>query len=765
MCFVCNAVRPHIPDCPYTDPGIQALARTALERAAGQGAVSHDNTTAPPVLRTIEGNMKWSIGPVTYNIVQLGNAAELAAFNAVWPENQGMIADLPAIWAEEFALALRLIDDLIPISLELTEDFDATYLVGQQREPGTLGAAIPPVNRDVDFRPVVGFDLSDVAHTTNAEIGGGSDRFQTIVHEFLHTLGLSHPHDTSGNTTTGVGATPDGESMLAPFQFHYTTLSYTYAPNAPGQGAPGAFSYGRGVVPMALDIAALQRMYGADMTTRTEATEYRLTDPATTGLDLDASDGTIAVGRAYYAIWDAGGVDTISYSGASRTIINLMTATLSTTATAATSALAAELQQLALFRDLPEQTRQEIINPTFSAGGFFSSVLTDAGIREPGGYSIANSVVIENARGGSAADLLIGNSANNLIEGNEGDDAIIGAEGADTIRGDAGNDTVIGGLGDDNIGGGAGNDQIFGTSGTNIIWGGLGNDTVQGGSGNDTIYGGGSGTNQLLGNDGNDQIFAGSGGDFIGGGAGRDTIRGAEGADTIYGGLGDDNLAGGAGNDLIFGSAGANIIWAGLGNDTVQGGNGNDTISGSAGRNQLLGNDGDDLIFAGTGGDFIGGGAGNDTVRGGNGADTIYGGLGADDLAGGAGNDVIFGSAGANTLWGGLGNDTIHGGTGRDVMNGGPGADVFVFASAAHIGIGLGRDVISGFTSGADRIDLSALNTQFNGTAGVLDGGQASFFYFAASGLLIGDQNGDGAADWVLELAGSPAVTGADFLV
>jgi Ca2+-binding RTX toxin-like protein len=313
--------------------------------------------------------------------------------------------------------------------------------------------------------------------------------------------------------------------------------------------------------------------------------------------------------------------------------------------------------------------------------------------------------------------------------------------------------------------GGAGDEVLIGNAGANELIAGLGNDTVFGGAGADQIFGS-AGRNQLFGEDGADFIQAGTGGDLIGGGGGNDTIRGGVGNDTIYGGLGNDDLAGGAGNDQLFGSAGSNIIWGGIGSDTVQGGTGNDTIyGGGTSGNQLFGNDGFDLIFAGDGGDFIGGGAGNDTVRGGLGNDTIYGGLGNDDLAGGAGNDVIFGSAGSNIIWGGAGNDTIHGGTGKDVIVGGPGADTFVFASAAHIGIGAARDVITGFTSGEDRIDLSALNTTFNGTAGVLGGGQASFFYFAAGGLLIGDQNGNGAADWVLELAGAPGVVVGDFIL
>jgi Ca2+-binding RTX toxin-like protein len=327
-----------------------------------------------------------------------------------------------------------------------------------------------------------------------------------------------------------------------------------------------------------------------------------------------------------------------------------------------------------------------------------------------------------------------------------------------------GNDTHTGTAYADFIGGGAGNDLLNGAGGDDTIYGGLGNDTLQGGAGNDVLYGS-AGKNQLLGDEGNDRIYASAGGDFIGGGAGNDTIRGGDGADTIYAGLGDDDVGGGAGNDLIYGSAGANVIYAGLGNDTVQGGSGADTIYGSAGRNQLYGNDGNDVIYTSAAGDLAAGGAGNDSIYGGDGADTVYAGLGDDFIGGGAGNDLIVAGAGSNRMFGGIGNDTIVAGTGKDVMTGGPGADVFVFNTAASAGIGAGRDVITDFTHGVDDIDLRALHTSFNGTAGLVGGGTASFFYFADGGLLIGDQNGDGVADWVVELSGAPTITADDFLL
>jgi len=101
-----------------------------------------------------------------------------------------------------------------------------------------------------------------------------------------------------------------------------------------------------------------------------------------------------------------------------------------------------------------------------------------------------------------------------------------------------------------------------------------------------------------------------------------------------------------------------------------------------------------DFIIDGDEGTRIAVGQDNDLVDGNGGDDRIFLGKGNDVGVGGAGNDYIFGGAG---------DDTITGGTGNDSMIGGEGNDVFVFAA------GDGRDRISKFEKGADKIDLSAL--------------------------------------------------------
>ncbi|MFD1343977.1 cadherin-like domain-containing protein [Litorisediminicola beolgyonensis] len=95
------------------------------------------------------------------------------------------------------------------------------------------------------------------------------------------------------------------------------------------------------------------------------------------------------------------------------------------------------------------------------------------------------------------------------------------------------------------------------------------------------------------------------------------------------------------------------------------------------------------------------------------------------NVNGGGTDDVLQGDTGANSLRGGAGNDTLIGGGGDDTLNGGAGADVFVF------GPGSGRDEITGYEPGLDRIDAAA--------ALGLTGAGAVFAFF--------DSTGDGRID------------------
>lgn len=70
----------------------------------------------------------------------------------------------------------------------------------------------------------------------------------------------------------------------------------------------------------------------------------------------------------------------------------------------------------------------------------------------------------ENAKGGSAADLIYGSAVANDIRGGGGGDIIFGYAGNDNLSGDAGVDALIGGAGKDFLSGGSEADTFFFTS-------------------------------------------------------------------------------------------------------------------------------------------------------------------------------------------------------------------------------------------------------------------------------------------------------------
>jgi serralysin len=66
---------------------------------------------------------------------------------------------------------------------------------------------------------------------------------------------------------------------------------------------------------MAFDIAGIQDLYGANMSSHANADSYVLPDAN-------------AAGTYYSCIWDAGGTDAIGYNGTRDAVIDLRAATL-----------------------------------------------------------------------------------------------------------------------------------------------------------------------------------------------------------------------------------------------------------------------------------------------------------------------------------------------------------------------------------------------------------------------------------------------------
>jgi Ca2+-binding RTX toxin-like protein len=185
--------------------------------------------------------------------------------------------------------------------------------------------------------------------------------------------------------------------------------------------------------------------------------------------------------------------------------------------------------------------------------------------------------------------------------------------------------------------------------------------------------------------------------------------------------------------------------------------------------------EGDVIVITGTtGADIITGSSQNDIIDGGGGNDTLQGLAGNDKLNGGTGNDRLIG---------GTGNDLLTGGSGKDVMTGGAGNDAFDFNRITDSGkTSLTRDAITDFTHGHDKIDLKDIDAiagtpandafKFIGTAAFHHvKGELHFVKVDNPGsthdftIVEGDVNGDGHADFQIQLNGLVALTKGDFIL
>lgn len=405
-------------------------------------------------------------------------------------------------------------------------------------------------------------------------------------------------------------------------------------------------------------------------------------------------------------------------------------------------------------------------------------------------------------------------SFDNAIDGTAGSDHLTGTSGHDVIHGDGGNDVVVAGAGDDALYGGDGNDALTAGSGNDFLHGGAGNDQMWGNDGND-IFDGGAGADMFAGGAGIDTVrYDGStvgvqidlahdmasGGDASGDAFNSiETIVGSRFDDTITGDAAANNLFGGAGKDVLHGLGGNDVLSGGDGHDFLTGGNDHDVLHGGAGNDQLWGNAGNDILDGGAGADMLAGGAGRDTAdystspaavtvnlvvgtgQGGDAEgdtinsmenltgsafdDTLIGDAAGNHLVGGAGNDLLDGGANNDTLEGGTGDDTLIGGSGQDVMYGGTGVDRFLFKSVADSPSSAPDTIVDFSPAEGDFIDLSAVDAISNaqGKQGFVYIGSAAFDHIAgelryADHLLQGDTDGNGVADFAIQLNAAPKV-------
>ena len=409
------------------------------------------------------------------------------------------------------------------------------------------------------------------------------------------------------------------------------------------------------------------------------------------------------------------------------------------------------------------------------------------------------------------------------IRGTEGDDQLTGTELRDTIIGYAGNDTLSGLGGNDRFRPGTGSDTVLGGEGDDIAtFDNLDStqpDTFDGGAGIDTldltkadspffhlvawyfdpfslvysaeIFGDSAsgltftGVEHLIGSHEDDQMIFSFSKDAlrIEGGRGNDYISTGDGDDVLMGGDGNDILSGGQGTARLFGGTGADTLsMSGFATGLMDGGDGSDTaiLTGDADLAKGIAHNADggritlksieNVTLTLTEEGSVVRGTDDPNVL--DASSSIYGA----SFLGGKGYDTIIGGDGADRINGGEGKDVLDGGFGADQLTGGSGPDRFVFVDD-DLNRAFATDRVTDFSQReGDLLDVAGIDAKTD--TDVLDAfrfigtrefgknaGELRYEIAGSQTRVSGDTDGDGRADFTLQLTGKFRLDARDFVL
>ncbi|MDS4055372.1 M10 family metallopeptidase C-terminal domain-containing protein, partial [Accumulibacter sp.] len=342
--------------------------------------------TQQQILDQLISGYSWSGSTITY-------AFPTAASGMYGSQELAGFVGLNATQQTAAERALQTWDDLI------APDLVRTTTGGSNIEIGTSSTGVSYAHA---YYPSIGSVWFNRAYADLMSPQIGQYSFQVYVHELGHAFGLDH----MGNYNGAGNWTPSSfqDSQV------YSVMSY-FGPNT-GRGSSNDIAWADWVgrdgrtyspqTPMLNDVLAIQKIYGAETTTRTGDTVYGFGSNVTGSLapifDFALNANPILT------IYDAGGNDTLNLSG------------WNTNCTI------------------------DLAPGSFSSGNSMTNNI-----------AIAYSCNIENAVGGSAADQITGNALANRLDGGAGNDSLFGG---------AGDDVLVASLGDDLLDGGDGRDSV-----------------------------------------------------------------------------------------------------------------------------------------------------------------------------------------------------------------------------------------------------------------------------------------------------------------
>ena len=272
------------------------------------------------------------------------------------PDKSG-IAQVAGLW-----------DDLIAPSLVyLNGDEDADITVEQVTN-------MPSTNSGFTYStlvfPVLPND-ADVFIRSDRPVNPGEPGWATAMHEFGHALGLQHPG--SYNASYSQAPTYANNRTYDEDTARYSIMSY-FEPDDDGSAVAARWFGQQTLTPMIYDILAIQQLYGADTTTRTDDTTYGFNGTANRAI-FNFTTAGIRTFMPVMTIWDAGGRDRLDFS------------------------------------------KYEVNQRIDLTPGSYSDVGQNAFNGLTGNFGIAFDTWIEEAIGGAGDDDITGNDLDNLLDG------------------------------------------------------------------------------------------------------------------------------------------------------------------------------------------------------------------------------------------------------------------------------------------------------------------------------------------------------------